>query len=507
MRQVQEVMSNPYRNEEPVPLCGASDIAVVGMAGRFPGASTPDQLWQNVRNGVESIRRLSDAELRAEGVDEATLADPSYVKACAVFDDLEMFDAGFFGLSPREAAIMDPQHRHFLECAWEALENAGHVPEAFPGAIGVLGGCGMNAYFMYNLLTNPELMKSMGLFLVRHTGNDKDFLVTRVSYCFNLTGPSVGVQTACSTSLVAIHLASQHLLSGECDMALAGGVTIELPHRRGYHYQEREILSPDGHCRAFDAESKGTVFGSGVGVVVLRRLQDAIDDGDFIHAVIKGSAINNDGSSKVGYLAPSVDGQAKAILEALAVSGVRAETISYVEAHGTGTPVGDPIEIAALTQAFRKHTRKSGYCGIGSLKTNIGHLDTAAGVASFIKLVQALKHKQLPPSLHFTQPNPAVDFASTPFYVNGSLRDWQVGVSPRRAGVSSLGVGGTNAHVIIEEAPELAPSGSSKNCKLLVLSARSESALDAAAANLKSHLVANPDLNLDDVAYTLQTGR
>ncbi len=484
-----------------------SDIAVIGMAGRFPGARSPSELWLNVQGGVESIRRLTDAELRDAGVDEETLRNPHYVKAAAILEDMELFDAGFFGFSPREAAIMDPQHRHFLECSWEALEDAGHVPNNFDGSIGVFGGCGMNAYFMYNILTNPEILRSVGLFLARHTGNDKDFLTTRASYCFNLTGPSISVQTACSTSLVAIHLASQHLLAGECDMALAGGVTIELPHRRGYLYEEGEILSPDGHCRSFDAASKGTVFGSGVGVVVLRRMQDALHDGDSIRAVIKGSAVNNDGASKVGYLAPSVDGQARAILEALAVANVRADTITYVEAHGTGTPVGDPIEVAALTQAFRTHTQKRGYCGIGSLKSNIGHIDTAAGVASFIKCVEALRHKQLPPSLHFESPNPAISFSQTPFQVNKTLKEWKTDGGPRRAGVSSLGVGGTNAHVILEEAPEPPPSSPGKPWKLFTLSARSEAALDSAAQRLREHLERNPGLNLADVAWTLQRGR
>ncbi len=341
---------------------GATDIAVIGMAGRFPGARDTAEFWRNLRNGVESVTRFTDAELRAAGVDEAILRDPAYVKSGAVLPDMELFDAGFFGFSPRDAAVMDPQHRHFLECAWEALENAGHTPEAFGGPIGVFAGSGMHAYLMYNLLTNPALVSTMGMFLLRHTGNDKDFLTTRASYLLDLHGPSINVQTACSTSLVAIHVACQSLLNGECDMALAGGVTIEVPHRQGYLYQEGEILSADGHCRAFDARSQGTIFGSGAGVVVLRRLEDALAAGDHVHAVIKGSAVNNDGSRKAGYLAPSVDSQAKAVAEALALSGVPAETISYVEAHGTGTPVGDPIEIAALTQAFRTQTEAQGFC-------------------------------------------------------------------------------------------------------------------------------------------------
>ncbi|MES2890005.1 MAG: type I polyketide synthase, partial [Pseudomonadota bacterium] len=485
-----------------------TDIAVVGMAGRFPGARTISQYWDNLRNGVESLTTFTDEELLAAGVSPAMLDNPNYVKRGAVLPDMEMFDAPFFGFSPREASIMDPQHRHFLECAWEALEDAGHVPSRFPGAIGVFGGSGHNAYMPYNLLTNPKLMQAVGFFLVRHTGNDKDFLTTRVSYLLNLKGPSVNVQTACSTSLVAIHTGVQSLLNRECDMALAGGVTIELPHRHGYLYHEGEILSPDGHCHAFDADSKGTVFGSAVGVVVLRRLADAIQDGDHIHAVIKGSAINNDGSGKMGYLAPSVDGQAQAIAEALALANVSPETISYIETHGTGTPVGDPIEIAALSQAFRQGTDARGFCGIGSVKSNIGHTDTAAGVASFIKVALAMQHRELPASLHFKSPNPACEFERSPFYVNAALKPWTPPVGqPRRAGVSSLGVGGTNAHIVLEEAPARAPSGLAREHQVLLLSARTASALDANTAALSAHLARHPEVSLADAAYTLEVGR
>ena len=485
-----------------------TDIAVVGMAGRFPGARNIEEYWNNLRSGVESLTTFSDEELVAAGVSPALLSNPNYVKRGAVFPDMEMFDAPFFGFSPRDASIMDPQHRHFLECAWEALEDAGHVPGRFPGAIGVFGGSGHNAYMPYNLMTNPKLMQAVGFFLVRHTGNDKDFLTTRVSYLLNLRGPSVNVQTACSTSLVAIHTAVQSLLNRECDMALAGGVTIELPHRHGYLYHEGEILSPDGHCHAFDANSKGTVFGSAAGVVVLRRLADALQDGDHIHAVIKGSAINNDGSGKMGYLAPSVDGQAQAIAEALALANVSPESISYVETHGTGTPVGDPIEIAALTQAFRQGTQARGFCGVGSVKTNIGHTDTAAGVASFIKVALAMQHRELPASLHFDSPNPACEFDQSPFYVNAALKPWLPSAGmPRRAGVSSLGVGGTNAHIILEEAPSREPSGPSRDHQVLVLSAKTASALEANTAALAAHLNSHPDISLADVAYTLQVGR
>jgi acyl transferase domain-containing protein len=486
----------------------ASDIAIVGMAARFAGARGVDQFWANIRDGVEALTVLDEAQLEAAGVAPREARDPEYVRSAFVLDDMEMFDPGFFGYSPKEAAIMDPQHRHFLECSWEAMEHAGHVPERFRGSIGVYAGSGMNNHMIFNLLTNPGLVRSEGMFLLRHTGNDKDFLATRVSYEMNLTGPSVNVQTACSTSLVAIHLASQSLLNGECDMALAGGVTIKQPHHVGYRYEEGGVVSPDGHCRAFDAEAQGTVFGSGVGVVVLRRLADAVADGDTIHAVIKGSAINNDGAGKVGYLAPSVDRQGAAVAEAMAIAGVEPDTVSYVEAHGTGTPVGDPIEIMALTQAFRTATQRTGFCGIGSLKTNIGHTDTAAGVASVIKVVEALKHRQLPPSLHFRTPNPTIDFDGSPFYVNATLRPWErTAGTLLRAGVNSLGVGGTNAHLVLEEAQHPGSTGPSRPSQLLLLSAKTRPALERAGAALADKLRRDPELSLADAAYTLQVGR
>ncbi|MEO5590705.1 MAG: type I polyketide synthase, partial [Gemmatimonadaceae bacterium] len=484
-----------------------TDIAIVGMSGRFPGARTLEEFWTNLREGVESVRVLSEEELLAAGVSPAVIADPSYVRAAAVLDDVGNWDAGFWGFTPKDASIMDPQHRLFLECAWEALENAGHTPAQFDGPIGVYAGCGMQAYMSYNLLPNSELMNSVGLFLVRHTGNDKDFLATRVSYNLNLTGPSINVQTACSTSLVAVHLAVQSLLNNEVDMALAGGVTIEIPHGVGYHYRDGEILSPDGHCRAFDADSRGTVFGSGAGVVVLRRLADAIADGDDILAVVRGSAVNNDGSTKVGYLAPSVDGQAASIVEALGIAEVGADTVTYVETHGTGTAIGDPIEVTALTRAFQTGTDRTGFCGIGSLKTNIGHVDTAAGVASLIKVVLALRNREIPPSLNYRSPNPMIDFAASPFYVNSELKPWVASGSPLRAGVSSLGVGGTNAHVVVEEAPARAPGSASREWSLIQLSAKTPSALDTATGNLADFLVAHPDASVADVAYTLQVGR
>ncbi len=483
-----------------------TDIAIVGMAARLPGANNVDDFWYNLKNSIESYTEFSDEELLQRGVPQSTLDNPNYQKIGRPLDNMEMFDASLFGFSPKDASIMDPQHRHFLEVSWEALEHAGYDPRQYTGSIGVFGGSGHNAYMPYNLFTNPDLMKSLGLFLARHTSNDKDFLTTRVSYCLNLQGPSINVQTACSTSLVALHLASQSLLSGECDMALAGGVTIEMPHRVGYMYEEGEIQSPDGHCRAFDEKSMGTVFGSGAVQVVLKRMEDAINDGDTIHALIKGSAINNDGSSKVGYLAPSVDGQAAAITEALMIADVDAESITYIETHGTGTPVGDPIEVTALNQAYRTQTDKSDYCAIGSVKTNIGHLDTAAGGVGLIKIVQSMKHKQLPASLHFNKPNPVLDLDDSPFYINSSLQDWNVD-GKRRAAINSLGVGGTNAHVILEEAPELPATTQYDGYHLFCLSARTTPALDNVTTNLQTFFTEHPETNLSDAAHTLKVGR
>ena len=484
-------------------------IAITGMAAHLPGAPDIARFWTNLRDGIESIRKLSVEELLENGESPARMRQPNYVPAASVLEGFERFDPEFFGLSLKEAAIMDPQHRQFLECAWEALEDAGHVPENFGGPIGVFAGCGMGSYFYFNICSNPDLVRNTGMFLLRHTGNDKDFLSTRVSHIFDLKGPSLSIQTACSTSLVAVHQASQSLLNGECDMALAGGVTIELPHARGYLFEEGEILSPDGHCHAFDHRAQGTVFGSGAGCVVLRRLEDAIADGDHIWAVLRGTAVNNDGAAKAGYLAPSVEGQAKAVAEAHGVAGVSADTIGYVECHGTGTYLGDPIEVAALTQAFNETTQETGFCGIGSVKTNIGHTDTAAGVASLIKVSMALHHGQIPPSLGYEAPNPAIDFDGSPFRVNDRLSDFpRLKGAPRRAGVNSLGVGGTNAHAVVEEAPERATSDESDwPFQLLVLSARNKGALDDASRNLADHLRAHPEQPLADVAWTLKQGR
>ncbi|WP_245450586.1 type I polyketide synthase [Neorhizobium sp. SOG26] len=496
-------------------LC-ASDVAIVGMALRVPGARNVTEFWKNLCDGVESIRTFSVEELLAAGEEPERIHHPNYVPRGADLPDMEMFDAEFFGLNPREAAIMDPQHRQFLECAWEAMEDAGRSapPDSETGPVGVFAGCGMGSYFYFNVCSNRNLVDQVGMFLLRHTGNDKDFLSTRASFTFDLRGPSVNVQSACSTSLVAVHYACQSLISGECDMALAGGVTIEFPHRRGYLFQEGEILSPDGHCRAFDHRSAGTVFGSGVGVVALRRLSDALRDGDVIHAVIKGTAVNNDGSSKAGYLAPSVSGQAAAILEAQGLAGVEAASIQYVECHGTGTPIGDPIEIEALTSAFRQGTARTGFCHVGSVKSNIGHLDTAAGVVGLIKAALAVREGRIPPTLGFEKPNPAINFEASPFKVNNKLMRWPEVAGPRRAAVNSLGVGGTNAHVVIEQAPSrYMPERDGLEAQthddpmLLFLSGKQRNVLDMAAGRLAEAIDQRPTLALEDIGFTLLRGR
>ncbi len=479
-------------------------IAVVAMAGRFPGADTLEAFWQNLSSGTESIRPLSEDELITAGVDPGLLTNPNYIRAGAALEGIETFDAAFFGYSPNEAEILDPQQRVFLECAWEALERAGYDSDRYDGRIGVYASAGLNGYLLNNLKSSRNHQQTADGYQI-FIANDKDFTPTRVSYKLNLRGPSVNVQTACSSALVAIHLAGQSLLTGECDMALAGGVSINLPQKSGYLYQEGGIASRDGHCRAFDAKAGGTVRGDGIGIVVLKRLSDAIAARDTICAVIRGSAINNDGSLKVGYTAPSIQGQAEAIAEALEISGVDPETISYIEAHGTGTEIGDPIEISALTQAFGALTDKNNFCAIGSVKTNIGHLDTAAGAAGFIKTVLALQHGQIPPSLHFEIPNPRINFAQSPFFVNTVLKEWKGGRTPLRAGVSSFGVGGTNAHVVLEAAPAPAPVSASRAWQLLLVSAKTETALSTATNNLASYLKTNP--SLADAAYTLQIGR
>lgn len=496
------------QNSEELAEDAELDVAIIGMACRFPGADDTESFWRNLKEGVESITFFSDEELLARGVSAKVLGDSRYIKASARLNDVDQFDAAFFGYTPREAAETDPQHRLFLEVAWQALEDAGYDSSTYANPIGIYAGCGENTYLLRNLLSNglgleQDISALQGLM----NGNNKDSMTTTVAYKLNLRGPGITVQTACSTSLTATHIACRNLLNHEADMAIAGGVWINLLHENGYYYEPGAILSPDGHCRAFDDKAAGTIVGSGAGVVVLKRLVDALADGDTIHAVIKGSAINNDGSAKAGYTAPSVAGQTEVILAAQAIAGIPADTIGYIEAHGTGTTLGDPIEIAALTQAFRESTGKQGFCGIGSVKTNVGHLDAAAGVAGLIKATLSLKNRVLPPSLNFEQPNAQINFSSSPFYVNTVSKAWPSGSTPRRAGVSSFGIGGTNVHMIVEEAPPIDPSNPSRDWQILMVSARSHDALEKVVDRLQDQIAAHPEQPLADVAYTLQVGR
>lgn len=470
-----------------------SEIAVIGMSGRFPGAPTLEEYWCNLCAGKDSISRSS-----------ATNGDSKGVHALGKLDNIDLFDAGFFNFTPREAEITDPQHRLLLECAWEALEDAGYGSEVNRGTVGVYAGAAASRYG-YMLYSNKALVDDLGE-IHALLGNERDFLATRISYKLNLCGPSMLVQTACSTALVATHLACQSLLNGECDLALAGGVSLMRPSSDASS-DDGGVLSPDGCCRAFDANARGTVSGEAVGVIMLKRLNDAYRDGDPVHAIIKGSAINNDGARKFGFTAPSVEGQSRVIAEAMTVSGVAPETITYIEAHGTGTPLGDPVEIAALTHAYRQQTKKNGFCAIGSVKTNIGHTDAAAGIAGMVKTILAMKHGMVPPSLHFEEPNPEIDFANSPFYVSQVLSKWEVNGFPRRAGVSSFGIGGTNAHLILEEPASPEAAGEARPYSVFILSARTPSALTAATGNMARYLNDHPDLNLADAAFTLQVGR
>jgi len=487
------------------------DVAIIGMAGRFPGAKNIDLFWENLVNGKESVTFFSDEELLKEGVDAALLKNPKYVKAASIVDNEDVFDAEFFGYSAIEAARMDPQSRLFLECAWEALECAGYAPLDFEESIGVYASQSMNTYLLRNLYSQLSLDEFILSYQnIQHVvTNLNDFLATRVSYKLNLRGPSINVQCACSSSLVAVHMACQSLINGECQMALAGGVSLYLPQKRGYLYEEGMILSPDGHCRAFDADAKGTIFGRGVGVVVLKSLDEAVRHRDTVYAVIKGSAINNDGASKVGFTAPSVEGQAKVIAEALTISGVDAETISYIEAHGTGTTQGDPIEVAALTRVFRNYTDRDGFCALGTVKSNFGHLDAAAGITGLIKTTLMLQNKKVPPSLHYRNPNPQIDFEHSPFYVCHTLQGWEKSGSPRRAGVSAFGMGGTNAHVILEEAPELThpPTKADRPTHLFTLSAKDENALMGLAERYVNYLKHDTSARTADICFTSNNGR
>jgi len=488
------------------PARGATglEVAIVGMSCHFPGARSLEAFLDNLRRGVESIRFFDEEELRDAGVRPDLLADRRHVRAGAVLDGIEDFDADYFGYTPREAELIDPQQRLFLERAVEALERAGCDPDRFEGTIGVYAGLG-NSGYAGMLSSNAALRGVVDPFQIL-IANDRDFLATRVAYKLDLRGPAVVVQTACSTSLAAVHLACQALLAGDCDLAIAGGVSVRVPHRTGYLYQEEGIASPDGHCRTFDERAQGTVPGNGVGVVVLRRLADALESADPVQAVIRGSAINNDGAGKLGYTAPRIEGQAEVIRAALASAEVEPATVGYVEAHGTATALGDPIELAALNQAFAAACGRS-RCAIGSVKSNFGHLDAAAGVAGLLKAALSLRHRQLFPSLHFERPNPRIDFAAGPFEVNTRLRDWPAGEEPRRAGVSSFGMGGTNVHVVLEEAPSPPTPEPDDRPQLLVVSARTPSALQAARGNLAAHLRIGAVDALPDAAYTLAVGR
>ncbi len=480
-------------------------IAIIAMAGRFPGAGDVEAFWQNLCDGRESITYFSADQLDP-GVPAADRKDPAYVAARGVIDGVEDFDAAFFGMSPREAELTDPQQRIFLELCWECMERGGYVPDAHDVPVGIFGGMHNATYFQRHLSTRPDLIEKLGAFQVM-LGNEKDYLATRVAHKLNLTGPAISMNTACSTSLVAICQATAALRAGQCDMALAGGSSITCPPRSGYLSQEGSMLSPDGHTRTFDADAKGTVFSDGAAVLLMKRLADAERDGDDIIALVRGMAINNDGGLKASFTAPSSAGQAAVITMALADAGVDARSISYVEAHGTATPLGDPIEIEGLTAAFRQSTDERGFCAIGSVKSNVGHLVMAAGATSVIKTAMSLRERVLPPSLHFQATNPKVDFAGSPFVVNDTLRDWPCSGKPLRAGVSSFGVGGTNAHVILEEAPPVPPSDAADGPQLLLLSARSGTAVAHAATRLGEHLATRPEANLADVAYTLLHGR
>ncbi|NMO20761.1 type I polyketide synthase, partial [Pyxidicoccus fallax] len=482
-----------------------NDIAIIGMAGRFPGATTLEEFWGNLRAGTESISTWPEAETeRSPLIPEELWKHPRFIRAGGILENADRFDHDFFDVPLREAQWMDPQQRAFLQCAWAALEDAAYDPARYKGRISLYAGAGSSGHLL-SLLS--EARKDAGAGLDLATAGPES-LAMKASFKLQLRGESVAVYTACSTSLVAIHMACQSLLTRQSDIALAGGVRIASPQKTGYLYQEGLIYSPDGHCRAFDAKAAGTVAGNGVGVVVLKPLADALRDGDHIRAVIKGSAVNNDGQQKVGYTAPSIEGQAEVIADALAYAGLGGDDIDYIEAHGTGTSLGDPIEIAALTRAFRKTTERKGDCAIGSLKTNLGHLDAAAGVAGLIKVVLSLENQELPPSLHFERPNPEIDFDKSPFFVNTTLRSWKRGEAPRRAGISSFGIGGTNAHVVVEEAPAVAAEQrKARPQQLVTLSARTPSALEAMAQRLASHVEGTPSLSLEDVAFTHNVGR
>lgn len=532
---------NENNYEENLENTDQSDgVAIIGMAGRFPNAKNIDEFWKNLENGIDCITFYENEELVEAGCNPEAIKNLDYIKAKGEVEDVDIFDASFFGINPREAEVTDPQHRMLLECAWEAMEHAGYDSSKFGGSIGVFAGKSMDYYLLLNVY--PRIRKEISAgSLQAAIGNDKDSLTTTISYRLNLTGPAITIQTSSSTSLVALCVACQSLLTYQCDIALAGGITAGPPIKSGYLYQEGNIWSPDGHCRPFDSRAKGFVAGSGMGLAVLKRLDEAILDGDNIWTVIKGFAVNNDGYNKVSYSAPSVDAQAQVVAEAMAVADIHPDTLQYIETHGTATNLGDPIEITALNQVFRHHTNKKHYCAIGSVKSNIGHLDNAAGIAGLIKVALSLKHKKIPPSLHFENPNPKIDFENSPFFVNTQLKEWEANTDtdgtpiPRRAGVTSLGMGGTNAHVILEEAMAqsekrtshnavhidtgswsqgrsgVSPPDKSRDYQLILLSAKTETALETKTTQLldfmKTYDYSKNGLNLADTAYTLTLGR
>ena len=473
----------------------ATDIAVIGMSGRFPGARTVGEYWNNLRNEVESVTFLSDQDLINAGINSDLRSDPDYVRAVYLLDDADRFDAGFFGYAPREARFMDPQQRVLLECAWEAMEHAGYGG-AVQHPTGVYVGSSLNTYLLFTGLA--EQFKTEPVLTLM--SNDKDFLATRIGYKLQLEGPCVTVQTACSTSLVAVHVACQSILAGECDMALAGGVCVKVPLKAGYLYREGGMLSRDGHCRAFDAAASGTIFGSGAGLVVLKRYTDAVTDGDTIHAVIKATAINNDGGRKASYTAPSVAGLADVIGQAMDFAQIKADQIGYVECHGTGTALGDPIEVHALTKTFRASTAKEQYCALASVKSNVGHLESASGIAGLIKAICCLKHQYLPASLHFRKPNPALRLEGSPFFVNAQGQVWRGGGELRTAAVNSLGVGGTNANVIVQEALPKSARPSYRNWHWIPVSAKTAAAAQTLKNEVMEHLQQHPELPLADAA-------
>ncbi len=501
----------PNDDEQAAPSYGGAAIAIVGMAGRFPGASNTRELWANIRNGVESISRFKPEELE-DAFDAETRNSPDFVAARSILEDVDQFEPEFFGMHAREAALTDPQHRILLECAWEALEDAGYDPAAYKGPIGVFAGAALNSYLIRHVCADRAAIEQItsnyqvGSY-AEISGSLADFLATRIAYKLDLKGPAINVQSACSTSAVAVVQACQSLLLYQSDMALAGGVSITFPQKRGYQTMEGGIVSPDAHCRPFDADANGTVFGSGAGIVLLKRLDDALADGDHIYAVIRGFGINNDGAEKIGFTAPSVEGQAAAIAAAHAMAEIDAASVGYVECHGTATPLGDPIEFNGLVKAFRATTDERNFCTLGAVKANFGHLDAAAGVTGLIKAALVLKAAELPPLVNFTRPNPHIDLASSPFRIATERTPWAEGATPRRAGVSSFGMGGTNVHMVLEEAPRTETERQPTVRHLLPLSARTPESLERMVLGLAAHLEANPALDLADVAHTLQIGR